>query len=146
MCFMNGQWGQMKTTSSAGAPARSADATSPPPRRGRRNGGSAVPSSSIVEGVALIWRGPTASVQYSEATRASLAPSKLVAVRQRLRRRRSDTMRRRLALQALTLMLVAAMASPLFAQTRTGRRGPRADRREDVRDRREDRRDRREDR
>ena len=54
---MNGQCGQMNTTSSAGASSKSADDTSPPPRRGSRNGGSAVPSSSIVEGVALISRG-----------------------------------------------------------------------------------------
>jgi hypothetical protein len=53
MCRTKGQCGQMKATSIAGAPAKSADDTSLPLKSGSRNGGIAVPMASITEGVAV---------------------------------------------------------------------------------------------
>src|ERR1041385_8022474 len=52
-CWTNGQWLQMKATSSAGAASKSDSATSLPPAvvSGSRKSGACVPRLSIVDGV-----------------------------------------------------------------------------------------------
>ncbi len=54
MCFTYGQWLHIKTTSSAGAPLKSASETFLPVVSGRLKSGAGVPSSSMVEETAVI--------------------------------------------------------------------------------------------
>ncbi len=54
MCFTYGQWLHINTTSSAGAPLKSASETFLPLVSGRLKSGAGVPSSSMVEETAVM--------------------------------------------------------------------------------------------
>jgi hypothetical protein len=54
MCFTNGQCGQRKATTRAGAPAASSVDHVEPSRSGSEKAGSGEPRGSIVEGVATM--------------------------------------------------------------------------------------------